>query len=213
VDPVPHPLLLRKSGSARNRTRTSGSVARNSNHLTTEAVVTHFHITLKKVKFYLCVTRKAIVHEGIRKNGCIDPHFLDLGTSWGWVVSFTLRPLYLREKSPLCPLGSRLFGPGTGLDDLGKRRILPLPRLELWLLGRPVRSQLLYWLTISALHIPLEVTVEWSYTSFHPYVLINRGTSSNCFCPSPHSVFWCGSTSLIVITTKQIVNVIFMTWP
>jgi hypothetical protein len=32
VDPVPHPLLLRKSGSAGNRTRTSGSVARNSDH-------------------------------------------------------------------------------------------------------------------------------------------------------------------------------------
>jgi hypothetical protein len=32
VDPVPDPLLLRKSGSARNRTQTSGSVARSSNH-------------------------------------------------------------------------------------------------------------------------------------------------------------------------------------
>jgi hypothetical protein len=32
VDPVPDPLLLRKSGSAENRTRTSGSVARNSDH-------------------------------------------------------------------------------------------------------------------------------------------------------------------------------------
>jgi hypothetical protein len=31
VDPVPD-LLLRKSGSSRNRTRTSGSVARNSDH-------------------------------------------------------------------------------------------------------------------------------------------------------------------------------------
>jgi hypothetical protein len=30
VDPVPDPLLLRKSGSAGNRTRTSGSVASNS---------------------------------------------------------------------------------------------------------------------------------------------------------------------------------------
>jgi hypothetical protein len=36
VDPVPDPLLLRKSRSAGNRTRTSGSVARNSDHLTTE---------------------------------------------------------------------------------------------------------------------------------------------------------------------------------
>jgi hypothetical protein len=32
VDPVPDPLLLRKSGNAGNRTRTSGYVARNSDH-------------------------------------------------------------------------------------------------------------------------------------------------------------------------------------
>jgi hypothetical protein len=32
VDPVPDPLLLWKSGRAGNRTRTSGSVARNSDH-------------------------------------------------------------------------------------------------------------------------------------------------------------------------------------
>jgi hypothetical protein len=32
VGPVPDPLLLRKSGSAGNRTRTTGSVARNSDH-------------------------------------------------------------------------------------------------------------------------------------------------------------------------------------
>jgi hypothetical protein len=38
VDPVPDPLLLRKSGSVGNRTRTSGSVARNSDRKTTEAV-------------------------------------------------------------------------------------------------------------------------------------------------------------------------------
>jgi hypothetical protein len=37
VDPVPDPLLLRKSGSAGNRTRTSGLAARND-HKTTEAV-------------------------------------------------------------------------------------------------------------------------------------------------------------------------------
>jgi hypothetical protein len=38
VDPVPDPLLLRKSGSAGNRTRTSGPVARNSGYYSTEAV-------------------------------------------------------------------------------------------------------------------------------------------------------------------------------
>jgi hypothetical protein len=32
VDPVPEPLLHRKSGSVGNRTRSSGSVARDSDH-------------------------------------------------------------------------------------------------------------------------------------------------------------------------------------
>jgi hypothetical protein len=38
VDPVPDPLLPRKSGSVGNRTRTSGSVVRNSDRLITDAV-------------------------------------------------------------------------------------------------------------------------------------------------------------------------------
>jgi hypothetical protein len=38
VDRVPDALLLRKSGSAWSRTQTSGSVARNPDHQTTEAV-------------------------------------------------------------------------------------------------------------------------------------------------------------------------------
>jgi hypothetical protein len=40
MDPVPDPLLLRKSGSVGNPTRASGSVARNSDRYTAEAVVT-----------------------------------------------------------------------------------------------------------------------------------------------------------------------------
>jgi hypothetical protein len=43
VGPVPDPLLLRKSGSAGNRTLTSGSIARNSDHLTREAVKNWAH--------------------------------------------------------------------------------------------------------------------------------------------------------------------------
>jgi hypothetical protein len=39
VDPVPDPLLLKKSVIAGNRTQTSVSVARNSDHWTTEVVV------------------------------------------------------------------------------------------------------------------------------------------------------------------------------
>jgi hypothetical protein len=42
VDPV-QDRLLRKSGSAGNRTRTSGSVATNSDHWTREGVVACYH--------------------------------------------------------------------------------------------------------------------------------------------------------------------------
>jgi hypothetical protein len=56
VDPVPEPLLFRKSGSARYRTRTSGSVARHSDHKITEAV--GFLIRNPKIS-----NKSAIIHE------------------------------------------------------------------------------------------------------------------------------------------------------
>jgi hypothetical protein len=46
VDPVPDPLLLRKSGSAGNRTKISGSVARNSDHYTTGTVSLSLSLSL-----------------------------------------------------------------------------------------------------------------------------------------------------------------------
>jgi hypothetical protein len=39
-------------------------------------------------------------------NGCIDPHFLDLGINWNRVVSFMSQPLYPRYQ-----LDKRLGGP------------------------------------------------------------------------------------------------------
>jgi hypothetical protein len=41
----------------------------------------------------------------------IHPRFLNLGTSWRWVVSFTHRSLYLLRKSSRYPLDGRLGGP------------------------------------------------------------------------------------------------------
>jgi hypothetical protein len=35
-----------------------------------------------KVKLSLCLTNKTLHHEGVWGNGCIDLHFLDVGTSW-----------------------------------------------------------------------------------------------------------------------------------
>jgi hypothetical protein len=43
-------------------------------------------------------------------NGCIDPHFPDLGNSWKWVVNFTPWPLYTRGKSPRYPMDRKLGG-------------------------------------------------------------------------------------------------------
>jgi hypothetical protein len=33
-------------------------------------------------KVSLCFTNYALRHEGLWESGCIDPHFVDLGTSW-----------------------------------------------------------------------------------------------------------------------------------
>jgi hypothetical protein len=69
-------------------------------------------------------------------SGCIEPHFLDLGTNWRWVVIFTLQPLY-----PHWIRG--LVGTRAGLDDV-KRKFLILPGLELRQFGHPACSQSLY---------------------------------------------------------------------
>jgi hypothetical protein len=83
-------------------------------------------------------------------SGCIDPHFLDLGASWRWVVSFTPRPLYRWGRS----LGTNWIGgwvgPRAGLDNVETRMFLNVPGLELRSLGRPVRSQSLYRYAIPA---------------------------------------------------------------
>jgi hypothetical protein len=76
-------------------------------------------------------------HEGVWRSEWLYKHFLDLATSWRWVVSFTPQPLYLRGKSPSTHcVGGRLES-RDGLDDVKKRRVLTLLGLELRPLGRP----------------------------------------------------------------------------
>jgi hypothetical protein len=43
---------------------------------------------------------QSLFHEDVWESGYIDPCFLDFGTTWRWVVSFRLRPLYSRGKRP-----------------------------------------------------------------------------------------------------------------
>jgi hypothetical protein len=89
-----------------------------------------------KVKLSLCLTNWALYHEGIWGSGCIDPHIIDLGTSWRWVVSFMPLPIYPRGKSPWYPLDTRLGGSQIRSGQFGEEKILDLPGLELWPLSR-----------------------------------------------------------------------------
>jgi hypothetical protein len=65
-------------------------------------------------------------------------------TSWRWVISFTLRPLYLQGRCPSTHWTERYVGPRTSLHDVEKRKILLLEGLERRTLGRLARSQSLY---------------------------------------------------------------------
>jgi hypothetical protein len=76
------------------------------------------------VKFFLCLTNQALCNEGVWGRGRIYPHFLDLGTSWRSVVSFTPWPLYPWGKSPLYPLDRRLGGPQSWSGQRGEEKIL-----------------------------------------------------------------------------------------
>jgi hypothetical protein len=77
-----------------------------------------------KINLSLCLTNYALRHEDVWGSGCIDPCFLDLGTSWRWVVSFTPWPLYSRGKSPRYPLDRRLGGPQSRSERHREVKIL-----------------------------------------------------------------------------------------
>jgi hypothetical protein len=68
-------------------------------------------IKVNKVKFSLCLINYALHHKGLWGNGCIDPRFLDLGTSRSWVVSLMPCPFTPEEITPRYPLNRKLGGP------------------------------------------------------------------------------------------------------
>jgi hypothetical protein len=68
-------------------------------------------------------------------SGCIDPHFLYLGTSWRLVASFVSDPF-----APCTHWRGGWVDHRIGLADVGKRKFLKLPAFELRPLGRPARS-------------------------------------------------------------------------
>jgi hypothetical protein len=93
-----------------------------------------------KVKVTLWSTNSALHHEGVWGSGCIDPHFLDLGTNCSeWSAS---RPGRFTpgERAP----DTHWVDPRSGLDNVEKKKFLTLPELEFRPLGRPAPRQSLY---------------------------------------------------------------------
>jgi hypothetical protein len=82
------------------------------------------------------------------------PRVLHLSTSWRWVVGFTPWALYPQGKSPPYPLQRTQGGPQNRSGWRVKRRkILPLPGLEFRPVDRAYRSQSLYRLWYTHIHM------------------------------------------------------------
>jgi hypothetical protein len=85
------------------------------------------------------------VRHKVREGGGTALHIINLSTMWRQVISFSFRPLYPWETSPLCPLGRSPDGPQNWCRLFGgKRTVLPLlgnkPRFP----DHPAYS-LVYW--------------------------------------------------------------------
>jgi hypothetical protein len=62
VDPDPDPLLLRKSGSPGNRSRTSGYVARNPDHWIKEVVYPAYVPIIERERFLTAVPGRSVCY-------------------------------------------------------------------------------------------------------------------------------------------------------
>jgi hypothetical protein len=97
---------------------------------------------------------------------CIDPYFLDLETSWRWVVSFKPQPFYLEGNTSGIYWIRVWVGPRAGLDDVEKRKFMTLTHSSSDLsVVHPVASRY----TNCAIPAPL-LRCKCNYNSSPPYV-------------------------------------------
>jgi len=72
-------------------------------------IMTTFREVKSKVKLSLRLTKHQAIKRYWGSEG-IASLVLKLGSRWSWVVSFTIRPLYLRNKDALYTLDMKLGG-------------------------------------------------------------------------------------------------------
>jgi hypothetical protein len=128
-------------------------------------------------------------------SGCIDPHFLDLGTSWRWVVNFTPRPLYSRGRSSRYTLGRRLCGPQSRSRRRGEEKILDptgIRTLNTWSSG-PVANRYTDYAT--------PAPELQKYTSIITYCSGRRVSDSAAFSGYPLSFYM---SELLVLSTERV---------
>jgi hypothetical protein len=121
-----------------------------------------------KVKLSLWLTKNHAMKMYWRSGG-IAPHILDLGTRWGWVVSFKPQLLYPQGKSPWYPLDRRLGGPQSHSGHDGEQKnSQPLLGIGHQNPNYPAHSPVLYWLSyhgsiIMCILFPMKV--RWSQST------------------------------------------------
>jgi hypothetical protein len=91
------------------------------------------------LKLSLCLTNEAVHHEDVQIHVLLTS--AQVGDEWSTSRPGSLTPW---ERAPGIHWIGGYVSLRTGLDDVEKIKILPLPGLELRTLGRPARSQSLY---------------------------------------------------------------------
>jgi hypothetical protein len=149
--------------------------------------------------------------------GCIGPHFLDLDTRWRWVVSFTPRPLYHRERA----LGTHWIGGWVGpqsqsgqhgeekiLDHTGTQTLEPS-------VVQPIASHYTNYAIpspLSKIHI-YNLTQNYIYANFLGYMEYFFYTSIATHCYF-HQDPWCyvKTTSIFLSFPYSVNSILLWIW-
>ena len=128
---------------------------------------------LKDISLYFTVSRldpvKGIkfnqflrMREGILVSRGIVPLGLNLDIGWRWVVSFTLWPLYLRERMPV-PLNRRLCGLQSRSGHFGEKSVAPVGN-RIVSSPQPWRASTLEWRKRNSVTVLCSLPSEhWSF--------------------------------------------------